>query len=76
MTPNKSNMDDAGDTKVSQVMNPENSTAGAGLQFNTTGLDPKEKILFVCSEAVECKFLKLETSRTVILPPTVSVLCY
>ena len=42
MTPNKSNMDDAGDTKVSQVMNPENSTAGAGLQFNTTGLDPKE----------------------------------
>ena len=38
-------------------MNPENSTAGAGLQFNTTGLDPKEKMLFVCSEAVECNFL-------------------
>ena len=31
--------------------------------------------LFVCNEAVECKLVKLETSRTVILPPTVSVLC-
>ena len=34
----------------------------------------EEKMFFVCSEAVESKLVKLETSRTVILPPTVSVL--
>ena len=32
-------------------------------------------LLYACSEAVESKLVKLETSRTVILPPTVSVLC-
>ena len=31
-------------------------------------------LFFVCSEAVESKLVKLETSRTVIFPPTVSVL--
>ena len=31
-------------------------------------------LLFLCSEAVESKLVKLETSRTVIFPPTVSVL--
>ena len=31
--------------------------------------------LYLCSEAVEYKLVKLETSHTVILPPTVSVLC-
>ena len=34
----------------------------------------KENILlFVCSEAVELRLLKLETSHAKILPPTVSV---
>ena len=33
-------------------------------------------LLFVCSEAVESKLVKLETSHTVILPPMVSVLCH
>ena len=32
-------------------------------------------ILFVFSEAVYCNLVKLETSCTVVLPPTVSVLC-
>ena len=31
-------------------------------------------LLFACSEAVESKLLKLETSCTVMLPPTVSFL--
>ena len=31
--------------------------------------------LLVCIEVVESILVKLETSRTVILPPTVSVLC-
>ena len=31
--------------------------------------------LYVCNEAVEYKLVKLVTSRTVILPPTVSDLC-
>ena len=31
--------------------------------------------LLLCSEAVESKLLKLETSRTATLLPTVSVLC-
>ena len=40
-----------------------------GLQFNKTGTDQKEQMLFfVCSEAGESKLVKLETSRTVILP--------
>ena len=44
-----------------------------GLQFNKTGTDQKEQMLFfVCSEAGESKLVKLETSRTVIL--TMSVL--
>ena len=48
----------------------------ADLQFNKTGTDQKEHVLlFVCSEEVESKLVKLETSRTLILPPTVSVLC-
>ena len=38
-------------------------------------LTNKENILFfVCSEAAESKLVILGTSRTVILPPTVSVL--
>ena len=38
-------------------------------------LTKKGKVLFsTCSEAVESKLVKLETSHTVILPPTVSVL--
>ena len=32
-------------------------------------------ILFVFSEAVQCNLVKLETSRTVMLPPTVCVFC-
>ena len=47
-----------------------------GLQFNKSGFDQKENVsLFVCSEAVESKLADLETSHTVILSPTVSVLC-
>ena len=47
----------------------------AGLQLNKTGTDQKEHmLLFVCSEAVESKLVKLETSRSAILPPTASVL--
>ena len=48
----------------------------AGLQFNKTEFDQKRKYetLFVCSEAVESSLVKLETSRTVILSPMVSVL--
>ena len=47
----------------------------AGLQFNKTGTDQKEHLfnLYLCSKAVESKLVKLETSRTVILPPAVSV---
>ena len=33
-------------------------------------------LLFVCNEAVESKLVKLETSHTVILPPTLSDLCH
>ena len=33
------------------------------------------KRFFVCSEAVESKPVKLEASRTVVIPHTVSVLC-
>ena len=33
-------------------------------------------LLFECSEAVESKLVKLETSHRVILPPTVSVPWY
>ena len=33
-------------------------------------------ILFVFSEAVKCNLVKLETSRTVILPPMASVLWF
>ena len=41
----------------------------ASLQFSKTGFDEKRKyVLFVFSEAVETKLLKLETSRAVILP--------
>ena len=32
-------------------------------------------LLFECGEADESKLVKLETRRTVILPPTVSGLC-
>ena len=47
----------------------------AGLQLNKIGFDQnKNTLLFVCSEAVESKLVKLETSRTVILPPKVNVL--
>ena len=39
-------------------------------QFNKIGFDQKEHLLlFVCSEAVESKLVKLETSRSAILPP-------
>ena len=31
-------------------------------------------LFFVCSEAAESKLVKLDTSRTVILPPTVGVI--
>ena len=49
----------------------------AGLQFNKTGTDHKRTyILFLCSEPVEYKLVKLETSCTVILPPTVSLLWF
>ena len=47
----------------------------AGLHFNKTGFDQKRKyVFFKCSEAVESKFVKRETSHTVILPLMVSVL--
>ena len=42
-----------------------------------TRLDLTNKVnmlLYVCSEAVESELVKLETSRTVILPPLVSLL--
>ena len=40
-------------------------------------LTKKEKLLlfFICSEAVESKLVNLETSRTVMLPLKMSVLC-
>ena len=47
------------------------------LVSSLTGLDLTKKenmLLFVCSDAVESKLVKLETSHTVILPTTVSVL--
>ena len=47
------------------------------LVSSSTRLDLTKKenmLLFVSSEAVVSKILKLETSRTVILPPMVSVL--
>ena len=38
----------------------------AGLELNKTGTDQKEHmLLFVCSEAVESKLVKLETRSTV-----------
>ena len=41
----------------------------AVLQLNKVVFDQKEHmLLFVCSEAVESKLVKLETSHTVILP--------
>ena len=46
----------------------------AGPQFYKSGLaQGRQSVLFVCSES---KLVKLETSRTVILPPMVSVLCH
>ena len=33
-------------------------------------------LFFVCSEEAESKLVKLEASHSVILPPTVSVLCF
>ena len=42
----------------------------------TLDLTKEQYVAFVCSEAVESKFLKQETIRTVIVPPTVSgLLC-
>ena len=47
-----------------------------GHQFDKNGFDQKENmLLFVCSEAVESKPVKLETSHTVMLPPPMTVLC-
>ena len=47
----------------------------AGLQSNKAGFDQKgSMLLLVCSEAIESKLVKLDTSRTVILPPMVTVL--
>ena len=47
----------------------------AGLQFFKTGPDKGRKyVILVSSGAAESKLVKLETSHTVILPPTVSVL--
>ena len=47
----------------------------ACLQFNKIGFDQKETMwLLVGSDAVESKLVQLETSRTVMFPPIVSVL--
>ena len=49
------------------------------LQLNKIGFDQKKKIYddqYVGSEADECKHVKLETSSSVKLPLTVSVLCF
>ena len=52
-----------------------NDQCTSGLQFNKAGYDQNRKyVVILCSEAVETKLVKLETSSTVILPPTVSVL--
>ena len=40
------------------------------------GFTKKRKYLCLCSESVETKPVKLETSHKVILPPTGSVLCF
>ena len=48
------------------------------LVSSLTRLDRNKKEnmwLSVCSEAADAILVKLETSRTMILPPTVSVLC-
>ena len=42
-------------------------------RLNLTKID--NMVLFVCSEAVKSKLVKLETGSTVIFPPTVSVHC-
>ena len=44
--------------------------------LSTLDLAKEENMLpFVCSEAVEFNLFELEISHTVIIPPTVSVLC-
>ena len=44
--------------------------------FSLTRLDLTDKeVVFVCSEQIESKLVKLEIGRSVILPPTASVLC-
>ena len=48
----------------------------AGLQFNQTGFDQKNMLLFACSQAVELKPVKMQTNCTVILPQTVSVIWF
>ena len=48
----------------------------AGLLVNKIRFDQKQNMwLFVCSEAVESRLAKLETSCTAVPPPTVSGLC-
>ena len=47
-----------------------NDQCTSGLQFNKAGYDQNRKyVVILCSEAVETKLVKLETSSTVILPP-------
>ena len=54
----------------------EGSLYGWSLNLTRLKLTHKENMfLFVCSETVVSKLVKLETSCTVILPPIVSVLC-
>ena len=54
----------------------KNITVCLVCRFTRLDLTKQENmLLFLCSEAVESKLVKLETSRTVSVSPTVSVLC-